>query len=116
MQNLVLSILPKGYKLPAMASKSLFTCVILLVFLCSFLTRKPCDCSTSANTAGLKEIQNRKLLSALKVKKTNFKTILHGSSSSKFGENSLSWELRKIPSGPDPLHHNGGKPKNVRTP
>ncbi|KAI4334187.1 hypothetical protein L6164_018906 [Bauhinia variegata] len=73
-------------------------------------------CSTSANTAGLKEIENRKLLSSLKDKKTNFKSILHGSSSSQNGEKSLSWELRKVPSGPDPLHHNGGNPIKPRTP
>ncbi|XP_038877536.1 protein CLAVATA 3 [Benincasa hispida] len=27
------------------------------------------------------------------------------------------WEqLRRVPSGPDPLHHNGGSPKKPRTP
>ena len=26
------------------------------------------------------------------------------------------WELRKVPSGPDPLHHNGGSPNKPRTP
>lgn len=25
-------------------------------------------------------------------------------------------ELRAVPSGPDPLHHNGGSPKKPRTP
>lgn len=28
----------------------------------------------------------------------------------------VDWELRKVPSGPDPLHHNGGSPKKPRTP
>lgn len=25
-------------------------------------------------------------------------------------------QLRRVPSGPDPLHHNGGTPKKPRTP
>ncbi|XAR59637.1 hypothetical protein NMG60_11015545 [Bertholletia excelsa] len=32
------------------------------------------------------------------------------------GESFQEWELRKVPSGPDPLHHNGGSPKKPRTP
>ncbi|CAK9311814.1 unnamed protein product, partial [Citrullus colocynthis] len=29
----------------------------------------------------------------------------------------VEWEqLRRVPSGPDPLHHNGGSPKKPRTP
>ncbi|XVF69253.1 hypothetical protein PTKIN_Ptkin11bG0066200 [Pterospermum kingtungense] len=30
-------------------------------------------------------------------------------------ENFVEWELRSVPSGPDPLHHNGGSPKKPRT-
>ncbi|KAK5803608.1 hypothetical protein PVK06_031256 [Gossypium arboreum] len=30
-------------------------------------------------------------------------------------ENFVGWELRAVPSGPDPLHHNGGSPKKPRT-
>ncbi|KAL0460003.1 UNVERIFIED_CONTAM: hypothetical protein Slati_0627500 [Sesamum latifolium] len=26
------------------------------------------------------------------------------------------WELRRVPAGPDPLHHNGQDPKKPRTP
>ncbi|GFQ07538.1 hypothetical protein PHJA_002897900 [Phtheirospermum japonicum] len=26
------------------------------------------------------------------------------------------WELRRVPTGPDPLHHNGQDPKKPRTP
>lgn len=37
-------------------------------------------------------------------------------SASKYGEKSVTWDLRKVPSGPDPLHHNGGSPKKPRTP
>ncbi|KAG6583691.1 hypothetical protein SDJN03_19623, partial [Cucurbita argyrosperma subsp. sororia] len=30
---------------------------------------------------------------------------------------SVEWDqLRRVPSGPDPLHHNGGSPKKPRTP
>ncbi|KAJ6963987.1 hypothetical protein NC652_002311 [Populus alba x Populus x berolinensis] len=32
------------------------------------------------------------------------------------GEKSEIRELRAAPSGPDPLHHNGGSPKKPRTP
>ncbi|CAA0814980.1 Protein CLAVATA 3 [Striga hermonthica] len=27
-----------------------------------------------------------------------------------------NWELRRVPTGPDPLHHNGQDPKKPRTP
>lgn len=30
-------------------------------------------------------------------------------------EKLMGWELRTVPSGPDPLHHNGGSPKKPRT-
>ncbi|XP_020963744.1 uncharacterized protein LOC107610379 [Arachis ipaensis] len=67
-----------------------------------------------AQAAVLKEIRNRKLVQvffAFKDKKTSLKAMLQGSSSSRMirdGEKSVSWELRRVPSGPDPLHHNGG--------
>lgn len=44
---------------------------------------------------------------------------VHGSTSRSAGngaEKLVDWELRKVPSGPDPLHHNGGGPKKPRTP
>lgn len=57
------------------------------------------------------------VLSVLKDKKTSaLKASLQGSSSNKYGEKPLNWELRKVPSGPDPLHHNGVNPKNPQTP
>ncbi|KAJ1440756.1 CLAVATA3 protein [Sesbania bispinosa] len=70
-----------------------------------------CGCLSDDKAAGPKEILNRKMLSVLKNKKTTLKVRFEGSSNSKYGEKSLSWELRKVPSGPDPLHHNGGSPK-----
>ncbi|XP_057473895.1 protein CLAVATA 3 [Actinidia eriantha] len=45
---------------------------------------------------------------------------LHGSASSNgggygYGDQSVEeWELRRVPSGPDPLHHNGANPKKPR--
>jgi len=57
------------------------------------------------------------VLPVLKDKKTSaLKASLRGSSSNKYGEKPLNWELRKVPSGPDPLHHNGVNPKNPQTP
>lgn len=56
------------------------------------------------------------VLSVLKDKKTTLKASLQGSSSTKYGNKPLSWELRKVPSGPDPLHHNGVNPKKPQTP
>ncbi|KAH6773006.1 hypothetical protein C2S51_011410 [Perilla frutescens var. frutescens] len=38
----------------------------------------------------------------------------HGST----GNNEMpeDWQLRRVPAGPDPLHHNGQDPKKPRTP
>ncbi|TKY48678.1 CLAVATA 3 [Spatholobus suberectus] len=104
-----------------MASKFIFTSVVLLMLLCLLLMREPSGCRSAyecfgADAAGLREIPNRKVLSVLKDKKTTLKSSLQGSSSIKYGEKPLSWELRKVPSGPDPLHHNGANPKRPQTP
>ncbi|KAK4358534.1 hypothetical protein RND71_020763 [Anisodus tanguticus] len=34
----------------------------------------------------------------------------------KINEKFADWELRGVPAGPDPLHHNGANPKKPRTP
>ncbi|XP_061349319.1 protein CLAVATA 3 [Gastrolobium bilobum] len=104
-----------------MASKLILTTVILLVLLCLHFMRETSDYSSAyagfrTNVAGLKEIRNRKVLSTLKDKQTTLKVRLQGSSSIKHDEKAPSWELRKVPSGPDPLHHNGGSPKKPETP
>lgn len=46
-------------------------------------------------------------------KRRNLRVLLEGSSNGyKHGKKTLIWDqLRKVPSGPDPLHHNGGTPK-----
>ncbi|XP_057454170.1 protein CLAVATA 3 [Lotus japonicus] len=100
-----------------MASKSIVTIVILLLlFMClSLIMRDPSDCNAAygCSAASTKKILNRKVLSVLKDKKTTLKArVLQGSPNSKYiAEKSLSWQLRKVPSGPDPLHHHGGSPK-----
>ncbi|CAL0332154.1 unnamed protein product [Lupinus luteus] len=103
-----------------MASKFILSSFILLVLLCLLLMRETSDCGSVHECLGahavLKEIRNRKVHSALKDKKNSLKVRLEGSSSTKYGEKPLSWELRKVPSGPDPLHHNGGSPKKPETP
>ncbi|ESW22029.1 hypothetical protein PHAVU_005G120600 [Phaseolus vulgaris] len=104
-----------------MASKFIFTTVVLLMLLCLLLMREPSGCGSAyecfgANAAVLGDIPNRKALSVLKDKKTSLKASLQESSSIKYGEKPLSWELRKVPSGPDPLHHNGVNPKKPQTP
>ncbi|KAI9107719.1 hypothetical protein K1719_021382 [Acacia pycnantha] len=106
-----------------MASKSIFACIILLILLCLLVMREPSSgCSSvhgcfGANAAGFKEAGNRKVLVAtLRAKKTGFLPGYGGSSTSKYVENSVTSELRKIPSGPDPLHHNGGSPNKPQSP
>ncbi|KAF8397970.1 hypothetical protein HHK36_016896 [Tetracentron sinense] len=42
--------------------------------------------------------------------------ILDGPEKVRDDGNLVGWELRKVPSGPDPLHHNGGSPTKPRTP
>ncbi|CAN4119149.1 unnamed protein product [Withania somnifera] len=34
----------------------------------------------------------------------------------KINKKFADWELRGVPAGPDPLHHNGANPKKPRTP
>ncbi|KAH0715645.1 hypothetical protein KY284_008550 [Solanum tuberosum] len=34
----------------------------------------------------------------------------------KINEKFADWELRGVPAGPDPLHHNGASPKKPKTP
>ncbi|XP_022753738.1 protein CLAVATA 3 [Durio zibethinus] len=62
--------------------------------------------------------QIRKMLQTdLKEKNEVVKASLHGSTGNTAGnrENFVGWELRTVPSGPEPLHHNGGTPKKPRT-
>ncbi|KAG7947458.1 hypothetical protein I3843_14G095000 [Carya illinoinensis] len=64
------------------------------------------------------ERENRKLLAGLKQKKETVKVKggLQASATGSNGGSFQGWELRRVPSGPDPLHHNGGNPTKPRTP
>lgn len=58
------------------------------------------------------------MLSSLEVKKAMLKVSVEGSSARmKKSEKEVTEELRKVPTGPDPLHHNSiGNPIKPRTP
>lgn len=57
------------------------------------------------------------LLAGLKKKETvKLKGSLQASAIGSIGGSFQGWELRRVPSGPDPLHHNGGKPTKPKTP
>nr|DAD28943.1 TPA_asm: hypothetical protein HUJ06_030411 [Nelumbo nucifera] len=57
------------------------------------------------------EIQSRKLVHGSKVVFKSFVPLdSHG------GGNLVGWDLRRAPSGPDPLHHHGDSPKKPQTP
>lgn len=58
------------------------------------------------------------LLAGLKQKKETVKVEggLQASATGSNGGSFQGWELRRVPSGPDPLHHNGGNPTKPRTP
>lgn len=54
------------------------------------------------------------LASLKKKKKETVKGGLQVSATISNGGGFLGWELSRVPSGPDPLHHNGGNPKKPR--
>ncbi|CAK7332005.1 unnamed protein product [Dovyalis caffra] len=56
------------------------------------------------------DVRSRKVLVALKG------DLFGPTGSPGNGEKLEIRELRAVPSGPDPLHHNGGSPKKPRTP
>ncbi|KAA8549948.1 hypothetical protein F0562_001644 [Nyssa sinensis] len=66
--------------------------------------------------ADFQQIGNRKVLYGSENKEAVFKSGVHGPTSSGSGGNLVGWELRNAPSGPDPLHHNGGSSKKPDTP
>ncbi|GFZ07278.1 hypothetical protein Acr_19g0002150 [Actinidia rufa] len=85
--------------------------MLILILLCLTLIPDASECANGngrfyAIAAHAQEIQNRKVLYGL-----------HGSTSTNggrygYGDQRLEeWELRRVPSGPDPLHHNGASPK-----
>ncbi|KAK9920972.1 hypothetical protein M0R45_029506 [Rubus argutus] len=92
-----------------MASKSVAFFLVLAVATCSLVliidvqaAAAAADCKDSGHgcfptegAVSLKSTQNRKMVAGLKEKNMEL----------------VGVELRKVPSGPDPLHHNGNSPK-----
>ncbi|KAL7154147.1 hypothetical protein ABFS83_04G215800 [Erythranthe nasuta] len=77
--------------------------VVTLLFIQDFA-----ECSSRGASV---EILHQKLL--LEMKKMGLKK---GVGSYKNNEMPEDWELRRVPAGPDPLHHNGRDPTQPRTP
>ncbi|XP_075634716.1 uncharacterized protein LOC142607176 [Castanea sativa] len=108
-----------------MASRSMFiSCVLLLLVLCLLVLMEEAastDCNTvfvciySRASVSLMTAHNRKMLAGLEEKKKTVKLGLQVSAATSMnGGSYVGSELRNTPSGPDPLHHNGGSPKMPR--
>ncbi|XP_052188103.1 protein CLAVATA 3 isoform X2 [Diospyros lotus] len=96
--------------------------LIFTLLLCLLLTRQTSECYSGRGgfyaKAAAQLVQSRKVLYSLEAKRAALETgnQAHGSTStSSYGNGENFEELRKVPSGPDPLHHNGGSPKKPRT-
>ncbi|XP_042475669.1 uncharacterized protein LOC122057583 [Macadamia integrifolia] len=105
----------------AIRSMTVLYMVLLLVALASVMgisskcgNGSPCMVAVAAAPANN---QIRKLLlNGEEEDEELFKGGGFGTLDSRHGKDVVSWDLRKAPSGPDPLHHNGGSPKKPRTP
>ncbi|KAF8403367.1 hypothetical protein HHK36_011469 [Tetracentron sinense] len=93
-----------------------YVVVLLVVALCLVVMEgASSECSSGYGCfyaeAAPKEIQSRKLLH-------NSEEVFRstGSMGNRDGGDLVGWDLRRAPSGPDPLHHNGGGPKKPQTP
>ncbi|MBA0829931.1 hypothetical protein Goarm_014495 [Gossypium armourianum] len=86
-----------------------FRMSISLSFWCFRLWNFLTGCVSGHGCFHEKPAQNRKILHA-DLKENNGSITGAGNM-----ENFVGWELRAVPSGPDPLHHNGGSPKKPRT-
>ncbi|XP_057807519.1 protein CLAVATA 3 [Salvia miltiorrhiza] len=89
-------------------AKTIFILLLLALFVQHFA-----ECSSRG--ASSVEILHTQLFMEMK-KKMALKKLVSDHSSS--GDNELpeDWQLRRVPAGPDPLHHNGQDPKKPRTP
>ncbi|XVF19639.1 hypothetical protein REPUB_Repub11eG0128000 [Reevesia pubescens] len=89
----------------------------LVLILCLLVLQGVSGCVSGHGCFHEKAAQNRK--ANLKASNEVVKGPLHGSKTSSASprnrENFVGWELVTVPSGPDPLHHNGGSPKKPRT-
>ncbi|KAK4369607.1 hypothetical protein RND71_013399 [Anisodus tanguticus] len=83
----------------------------LLVLLCFIVMQESHGCTTSSSKCILqKEVASVRLLNRKVFGKGYYKH------AEKINEKFADWELRGVPAGPDPLHHNGVSPKKPRTP
>ncbi|KAG4183266.1 hypothetical protein ERO13_A09G098550v2 [Gossypium hirsutum] len=89
--------------------KLVTTRALVLALLYLLVLQGVCGCVSGHGCFHEKPAQNRKILHA-DLKENNGSTTGAGNM-----ENFVGWELRAVPSGPDPLHHNGGSPKKPRT-
>ncbi|GKV34986.1 hypothetical protein SLEP1_g43312 [Rubroshorea leprosula] len=89
----------------------------LVLILCLVVFHEVSDCTSGSGCfyANAAHSHSRKTLAGFKEKEVA-QGFLHRSTSTGNRENLVGWELRTVPSGPDPLHHNGGSPKKPRTP
>ncbi|KAJ6425126.1 hypothetical protein OIU84_025822 [Salix udensis] len=99
-----------------MACPSKFYSLVLVLVLFFMVVEESNGCSTGrrcffAEAASPVDVKSRKVLAVL----TGGLRRPAGSTGGN-GEKLEVRELRAAPSGPDPLHHNGGSPKKPRTP
>ncbi|KAE8692998.1 Protein CLAVATA 3 [Hibiscus syriacus] len=78
------------------------TRAFVLLLICFLVLHGVCGCVSGHGRSFEKPSQNRKMLLQ---KEDNGSTTGAGNRES----------FRTVPSGPDPLHHNGGSPKKPRT-
>uniref|UniRef100_A0A2N9FNU6 Uncharacterized protein n=1 Tax=Fagus sylvatica TaxID=28930 RepID=A0A2N9FNU6_FAGSY len=71
------------------------------------------NCNTGYGCFYAEASVSRKMLAGLKEKKETVKFGLLGSATSMSGGSLMGSELRNVPSGPDPLHHNRAPKKPI---
>ncbi|XP_059311384.1 protein CLAVATA 3 [Lycium ferocissimum] len=90
----------------------------LLVLLCFLVIQESHGCTSSSSKCILKkEVASMRLLNR-KVFGSQWAALGKGyyNHAEKINEKFADWELRGVPAGPDPVHHNGASPKKPRTP
>ncbi|GMJ10669.1 hypothetical protein HRI_004736100 [Hibiscus trionum] len=83
--------------------------ILVLLVTCLLLLHGVCGCESGHGCFYEKPFKNRKLQMLLQ---SDLKVDNNGSTT---GGAVNREEFRTVPSGPDPLHHNGGSPKKPRT-
>ncbi|KAG8387440.1 hypothetical protein BUALT_Bualt02G0021600 [Buddleja alternifolia] len=94
-----------------MAVTNKFTLVFCMLLISTLLIHDLAECSSRG--AAL-EILHRKLFLEMKEMALKNGVTKMGS----YGDKEMpeDWELRRVPAGPDPLHHNGQGPNKPKTP